>query len=398
MTGAIFGPKYAQIGMMCVCIFGAAGVALAEAKARKSPWGRLQTKLEKHGVKAGLSHISEYLYNTRGGLRTGGAYRNDISLTLRLDTAKAGWWASGEFFIHLQGQIGDGLTERRAGDFQTLSNIDADDYAQVSEFWYKHSFFQEKLWIKFGKQDANEDFAYAGFGGEFLNSSPGFTPTVPLVTYPDQDWGLVVGLAPARRFSVNAGIYQGSPNGGRSISATLRNLSGPFAILEPAFHYSTGPRPGALRLGAWWNGDETERLSDATRSRGPYGFYGSLDQLLWRKHPQNEEDKSGVGLSLQYGWAPPALSEAHQYFGGLLEWTGPASRRPEDALGLGFFHVRFSEKADFDRHSETTLEFFYKVQLKPYLALKPDLQVIRHPGGGSEKTAVVIGFRIETTF
>ncbi|MBW1888858.1 MAG: carbohydrate porin [Deltaproteobacteria bacterium] len=98
------------------------------------------------------------------------------------------------FFLHLQEQHGQGITNEHVGDFQVLSNIDDDDFKQISEFWYKHTLLDDRLWIKLGKMEANADFAFVDNGTEFINSSPGFSPTIPLVTYPNQDWGWELNL------------------------------------------------------------------------------------------------------------------------------------------------------------------------------------------------------------
>ncbi len=41
--------------------------------------------------------------------------------------------------------------------------------------------------------EANDDFTEIETGNEFINSSAGLNPTVPIPSYPDQDWGAVIG-------------------------------------------------------------------------------------------------------------------------------------------------------------------------------------------------------------
>ncbi len=407
-------------------------------------WAGARTSLTNHGVDFELVYTSEYLWNLHGGLKTGGEYRADASLTISVDTARAKWWAGGEFFMHIQGQHGDGLTEKYVGDFQTLSNIDADDFFQISEVWYRHTFASDRFWIKLGKQEANADFAYTDFGGEFISSSPGFSPTIPLVTYPDPDWGVAMGAQPVEWFSINAGLYQGRPDGGRSIGDTIDTLYGPMFMVEPSFHYTIADRPGHLRLGYWWNGDRFEKLGVAEddggidtaaqlalladlRGRGliavffegligtavgffggefidrvngseskdeTHGFYATWDQTIFA----NQETGRGLGVFAQFGYSDEDVFEAERYFGGGIQWTGPFARRPEDIFGLGVFHVNFSEKAGFDEPSETVFELFYKAQVTPWFNLKPDFQYIVHPGGQRHEAAWVAGFRTEISF
>lgn len=365
-------------------------------------WGGMRPFLEERGLTYELIYTAELFRNITGGQKTGGKYRGDISLYLELDTETAGWWDDGTFFMHLQEEHGYGITNGYVGDFQVLSNIDADDYKQISELWYLHRFWDDRLWIKLGKQEANADFAFVDFGGEFLHSSPGFSPTIPLATYPDQDWGVVVGVEPVEWFSMNVGVYQGRPNGGRSISHTLDNLYGPMILVEPAFHYQLGDRPGHFRMGGWWNGDrfdEFDRNNPVPGTFGEsYGWYLTWDQEIWSEESGSEEDEQGIGVFVQYGFAPEDRSEANHYIGGGVQWIGAIPSRDEDILGLGVFHVIFSEEAGFAQDGETACELFYKIQATGWMSLKPELQYIANPGGVGNDDALALGLRCEIVF
>jgi porin len=380
----------------------AAGLTLLLLTACASGPGIWRSQLEDRGLDLELAYTAEVFRNTHGGIQTGDSeeYRGDISLFLSLDTRKAGWWHDGDFFVHLQQQHGDGITRDHVGDFQVLSNIDADDFAQVSEAWYRHRFPDDQAWVKVGKQDATADFVAPAYGVEFIHSSPGYSPTIPLVTYPDPDWGIAVGAQVRPWLSLKAGLYQGRPDGGRAIGNTLDSLHGPMVLLEPGFHYAIGDRAGALRLGGWWNGDSFEQLDKNDPSPGEkaesYGWYLTWDQHLW---PDGASmDGKGIGVFGQYGWAPEDRSEAEHYLGAGLSWTGAVPTRDDDALGLGVFHVVFSDEAGFKKDSETAIELFYRVQLFRWLSIKADVQCIFHPGGSSNPYALPVGLRMDVRY
>ncbi|MHC4945752.1 MAG: carbohydrate porin [Planctomycetota bacterium] len=362
------------------------------------PW------LEDRGFTFELVYRAEWFWNTRGGITTHHArkYRGDVSLYMELDTEAAGMWKNGTFFAHVQHQHGDGITEKYVGDFQVLSNIDADDFTQISDLWYRHSFFDDKLWTKVGKQEANTDFAFVEYGGEFINSSAGFHPTIPLATYPDPDLGVVVGIAPIDDFSVNIGMYNGRPDGGRSPRAAFDNLYGPMVMVEPVIHYDVADRPGRFRLGGWYNGDRFDELDKNNPNPGDFGhskgWYLTWDQELMKENLEEEEDEQGIGFFGQYGWAPEDRSEAEHYIGGGIQWIGAVPSRDEDILGLAVYHVDFSDEAGFEKESETAYELFYKIQLLPQLSLKPDFQYITNPGGTKNDDAFVVGVRAEFVF
>ena len=258
--------------------------------------------LEESGFGFEVLYTGEVFSNLRGGLNTHDAveWRDDWSLFLEFDTESAGWWEGGLFLLHLQSQSGNGITDRHVGDFQVLSNIDADDYSQVSEFWYQHISPGGGAWVKFGKMEANTDFAYVDFGCEFINSSAGFAPTIPLTTYPDQDWGVTVGLEPLEWFSVNLGVYQGEPDGGRALGTTLDELENPMYMVEPSLHYSCCGLDGAMRFG-WWHNETPGEEFDGDLFDDMSGWYLTLDQWFCKENPSDEEDDQGIGFFAQYG-------------------------------------------------------------------------------------------------
>ncbi|MFP6583562.1 MAG: carbohydrate porin [Candidatus Hydrogenedentota bacterium] len=370
--------------------------SLTERDTLLEDWGGLRSHLAEKGLSFELVYTAEYFENLNGGINEGGDYRGDISLFATLDTSTAGWWDNGEFFLHLQQQHGEGITERYTGDFQVLSNIDADDYLQISEIWYRHTFASDRAWLKIGKMESNADFAFVDYAAEFLNSSPGFSPTIPLTTYPDQDWGIVLGLQPNDRFSVNMGVYQGRPNGGHAIGTTIDNLYGPMVMIEPALHYDFNNKPGHLRFGAWWNGDHVEDVDGSGKIHdSSEGIYLTWDQELIS---ENDEDEQGLGIFAQLGFSDEDTAEAKNYYGAGLQWTGPVDNRDEDILGFGIFHVELSDEAGFAEDNETTLELYYKAQLTPWSSIKPDIQYIANPGGTTNDDALAIGARLEILF
>ncbi len=349
------------------------------------------------GVEWDLIYTGEVLRNFSGGIDRGGAYRGDVSLYLSLSTEEAGWWDRGEFFLHVQQEHGNGITERKVGDFQVLSNIDADDFSQLSEVWYRHVSSGGRYWLKAGKQDAAADFAYTLFGGEFINSSPGFSPTIPLVTYPDPDWGVAMEVSLSRRIAVRAGVYQGRPDGGRSVGATMRGLFGPMLMVESSFDFTLWENPGELRLGFWYNGDTFQHLDGAGVSNGASGMYAVWDQLFYREN-REVDDGQGAGFFVQYGYTGGQVLEAEMYFGTGFQWTGAVPHRDSDVAGVGLFRVEFNPAAGFARSAETVLEAFYEIQVTDRLFIKPDIQLISNPGGTGNETAVAGGVRWEFVF
>ena len=365
-------------------------------------WGA-RSWLGAHGLTFDLVYTGEFFANLRGGMNTHDAreYRGDVSLFAELDTGRAGWWDGGRFFTHVQHEHGYGTSERHVGDFQVASNMEADDFTQLSEIWFRQDLLDGAFWLKLGKQEANTDFAFGDFRGEFIQSSAGFAPTIPLVTYPDPDWGAVVGAVPCEWFSINAGVYQGEPDGGRALSNTCDRLAGPMVMVEPALHYDVLGRHGHLRAGGWYNGARVDRLRANDPAPGmfgeTYGWYLSWDQEVWSERHDDADDEQGIGVFGQYGWAPSDRSDAHIYAGGGVQWIGAIPTRDRDVVGIGVFHVTFSDEAGLSESGETATELFYKLWLAGFASLKLDVQYIADPGGAFPD-AVVAGARLELWF
>ncbi len=362
-------------------------------------WRGGRTGLQDRGLALHCDYYGEVFWNLHGGIETsgGGAYQGLFDLWLAVSTEPAGLWKGGLLFFLLQQKHGEGITLDAVGDFQVLSNMDAHGFTQISELWYRHSFLDGRVWIKVGKQDANQDFAGVEYGEEFINSSAGFSPTIPLASYPDQDLGIVLGIIPAPWFSLNLGAYNGDPHGNRGLKGAFVDLSGPMILAEPAFHYRLGRRQGHIRAGGWFNGtdvhspDETDPHPE-TYGRA-YGWYLTWDQEIWRKRPESDAQAQGIGLFGQYGWAPPDRSAAEHYVGGGIRWAGMLPCRNEDIAGLGVFHVRFSDEFHAAKGTETAVEAFYLVHVLGCLFLEPDLQYIIHPGGTERPDALAVGLR-----
>jgi len=391
-------------GVLAAALLLAGAAAAQEAEglfARRTLLGSmagLRPWLAERGVEFSLVYTPEWFWNLRGGLDAASARAHRWAASLFVEAAPEalGLWRRGTFFAHAQGQYGKTLSGGATGDWQALSNLEGDDFLQVSELWYRHSFLGDRLWIKAGKQDLNNDFAFVENGLEFLHSSAGLIPTLPLPTAPDPDLALTAGINPVPWFSLTV-----APAQGRSAAAAARDLAGPLLLCQPALNHHLLGGEGTLCLGAWWNGADLERLDrtapDPGRAGSSFGFYATLDQQLWLEDPAAGDDQ-GLGLFVQFGRAPADRSEARQYTGIGLRWAGALPGRDEDIAGLGLFRVQFSPELGLPRRAEAALEFFYRLRLLGWLAATPDLQAIFHPGGTNARTALALGFRLEIEF
>jgi carbohydrate-selective porin OprB len=100
------------------------------------------------------------------------------------------------------------------GHVQVLSNIDAHDFSQISEYYIGQFFLEGRLHFKIGKQDANNDFNVTEPALDFINSSFSLMPNVPLPTFPNPSLGISGTCFLLESMSLGAGLYDGNGKGG----------------------------------------------------------------------------------------------------------------------------------------------------------------------------------------
>ncbi|MHC4642277.1 MAG: carbohydrate porin [Planctomycetota bacterium] len=362
----------------------------------------LRPRLDEQGIIIEMVYTGEIFSNLRGGLNTSGAseYRGNFDMTLTADAEKFGL-GPGSIFIYGQLGNGKGITEKHVGDAQTLSNLVACNFSQVSEYWIEQFYFERQLRIKVGKQDSNVDFVAIDYGGDFIGSSFAVIPTVPMPTFCCPALGVAAFWEPEDWISLGAGFYEGSPQGSTSgFNTAFGNNGGSFTIGELALKTSFGSQkdlPGTYRFGGWYHSSDFEEVGDDADTdvfAGNHGFYLAFDQMLY--HEQNDSDQ-GLGTFFQFGWAPENRNEIDRYLGIGLSCVGLLPGRDEDITGIGLAQALWSDRMNgFTR--ESAIELFYKAQLTEFMSIQPDIQYIANPGGETTDDAIVLGIRAKFSF
>lgn len=361
-------------------------------------WKGLRNKLQDKGIDLEVSYYSQGWMKTHGGLNnhTRTNYIGLIDMALTVDTEKLGLWNGGELFILGQSIHGHTLTEKEVGDYQNYSYLEASQRTQLSEFWYKQSYFSDKLIFKIGKQDANIDFCYLEKGFEYINSSF-FVPTnIPMPFYPEPKLGVAAFFKPQNNLTIKAGFYDGSTSEQRSVFKTaFDGKEGGFFIVEPDISHSYKGYKGKFALGYWFHNGDVEELTTNPNPRmikTQYGVYTVFEQMIFKENRKDMEDHQGLTLLGQFSWGPSDRTEASTYYGAGLSYKGLIPHRNEDTAAIGMAMANFSGrlKTSEAKTAETALEIFYKAQLTPWLAIQPDLQYIFRPDGNL-KSALVIG-------
>ena len=363
--------------------------------------GGFRTMLAGHGMELDISSLDEGLGTTNNAAdtNTGGRYHGVTDVVFSLDTGGVGWWAGGSFVIDLQNTRGGDISDL-VGDVQGVSNIVAPPGTRFVEYFLDQSFGDGRFRLKIGKQDANADFVVAEGGGEFINSSFGLIPTVPLPTFPAPALGVMAGWSPSDAVHFKAGYWDGSPAVCSCVSSAIVDGSqgtvGAAGIEITPFGGDI--IEGTYRLGVWSHSDVEIAAPPVKYSGEPLrgsaqGLYFTVDQGVWENGPRR------LSIFAQGGWGEADRSAISRYFGGGLTFRSPLKGRPDDMLGIG---IAYAEVGELERGeglagSETVVELFYKVPLLGWITLNPDIQWVHRPGG-TDRAAFVAGLRVATVF
>lgn len=367
----------------------------------------LRSELEEQGILVEASLIADLSKNVSGGASKAGTFRHLFDLGVKLDLEALLGVEGGKVFIDFQTKEGqDGSAE--TGDLQGYANIDAPDYTALYEVWYEQMLFGDIARIKLGKIDANADFGYTEFGGEFIHSSPGLSPTAFVMPqYPDPAFGALAFVGEEDGgFYVGAGIFDGASQEGvatgtRGPSTLFGDPADLFMVGEAGYRWDAASvlgLPGRAAAGAWHHTGGFATFAGGTDSHTT-GFYFVLDQLL-HKENTDESDVQGVGLFAQYGWADPDVNAIEHHLGLGVQWVGALPGRDDDVVGLMMSWARLSDEpgAGFTADAETAVELFYKWQLTNFFSVKPVVQYIANPGGAGLDDAWVTTLRAELVF
>jgi len=389
----------------------AAGVQAAESTLL-GDWAGLRPAMEEKGVTTEAVLTTDFLYNTRGGIKRDGTILGNVDLTFKLDTDKAGWWKNGTFSLHFLGNFNSGRSMKEiVGDVQSTSHIDTGEAFKVYEAWYEHKFLEGRLSLLFGLHDWNSDFDALEYSSLFIHASPGISPDISQLgasVFPVTSLGMRVKVLPTSGSYLLAGVYDGvsgDPNHPKRAAIILRKEDGVFATVEAGL--SAG-QPGEKRYykvgaGAWLRTTEVENF-DGQRAGDNHGVYLIAEKTLFSEGAEGQ----GLGGFFQFGWADDDWNRIARYWGAGLNYTGLIPGRDRDRAGFfvgsarnGDKFMNFMKNVELSpvEHTETAIELTYRAEVRPWLYLQPDFQYIINPGmDPSLKNAFQAGCRVEIAF
>lgn len=233
-------------------------------------WG-VRSDLSAAGIDFGGTLTVDNAWNTMGGLSRGFVFLPLLDLNLALRTKPLIDLEGGRFNVAMiaygQSRNPDALVPDFWGWSDLISGIGS--VTQLSELWYEQILWDDRLRIRFGKQDANALFAVTPGAANFITSAADYPgPLVGyLPTYPEQAVGLAIEVEPIDRVIGRFGWFDGTTNyfdvergtrwpntGTRGPKSFFNNPGSWFFITEAevGWRLYDDLLPGMIQAGAWW--------------------------------------------------------------------------------------------------------------------------------------------------
>ncbi len=354
----------------------------SKTEEEKRWYEKIEIALGATGVLQGSPGAEELL--GPGSDVTDGSMSFDLELTLPV--AK-----HGKFYTLFEAGAGDGID----GDIPTLSgfNDDADDDQSVrlTEIWYEHAWFSDRVRLRGGKVDLTTDFDTSALANsetdQFLSS--GFVNNLAVEFPDDNGFGAMLWASPGEFWDIGVGIADADADWDKVFEDV-------FSIVELDFKPKISDRQGNYRIYGWFNGSDHEHLNDDTKTReNNYGFGVSFDQEI-----------TGVfGVFARYGWQRGSVSQIEHSWSAGFQGSGGFYGREDDIFGLAYGRAIIGDAwrdvalaNGINSADEHHVEFYYNLKVNDHLNFSPNIQWVKNPNGDSNDNVWAFGLRAQLSF
>lgn len=380
-------------------------------------WGGARASFYDKGITVDLTHKSDMLANTSGGIKGGSVWLANSEIALNMDLGKlAGWDAATAFFqYHVQhaDQTKD-FNGAYVGSFAGVSNIETGtSTGQVYQAWLQKNFADDSLSVLAGLYAIDSEFYVTETSGLFIQPPYGMSAEMAQ-TGQNGPPVFPMGALAVRVKYTSSGYYvqgaltdgvPGDPNNAHGTRILLNKGDGSLAVVELGSNTSEeGKSFNKTALGLWRYSARANDLVDVDVLGNPVrrsdqGFYILAERTL-----RAEQEDSGQGLSgfVRFGTVNNDVYQA-DWSGSLgLHYQGLFDGRDDDTAGMAVTTSHASSKyrqLNASDSSETVIEITYRAQLQPWLSLQPTVQRILNPGmDATLRDAWVVGARLEAAF
>ncbi|TRZ94008.1 MAG: carbohydrate porin [Rhodocyclaceae bacterium] len=378
--------------------------------------------------------------HSSGGIAPGSRGMSQLDLRLAADLGKIAGWEGATAYLHVLDDRGAGINARQTGSLMGVSNIEVPvPTTRIFHAWLQQNFLDDRVSLLAGLYPIDSEFFAMESASLLLHPSFGTPADLALTRGPSIFNNSAFGLR-GKWLSADQTVYamgallDGIPNDPahpRRTAIRFAKGDGAFVIaemgwmpnelghlFEPNEPVHGLPTPALVRhakysgvskyaIGLWRYGNRVPDQLDVDASNEPLQRYSQGAYLLAERTLLGF---GGAGRDLA-AFARYSLSDGNsaaidRMWNLGLRLRGPSAGRPDDAVVIGWTHARLANKwrsvqataGTSTTSGEETFEVSWRAMLNPWLALQPNLQSIRHPGGGANAPrATVIGLRLELT-
>ncbi len=404
-------------------------------------WGGSRSELWRRGLalEAGLKFDS--LHN-RGGTANGGQTVTHLELKLRADLEKLLGWNSTVAYLNTDTDRGAGINARRTGSLMGVSNIEVPvPTTRLFHAWLQKGFLDDRFSVLAGIYPIDSEFFTMDSAATLLHPAYGTPADLALSNAPSVFNNAAFGIR-AKWLSANRALYamgavmDGIPNDPARPKATAIRFAkgdGAFVIgeigwmpletghaFEPVDPADVRQTPGLVAhekyggiskyaIGLWRYGNRVPDQIDTDANGNPLqrrsqGGYLLAERTLFNLGGEAGRDVTAFG---RYAFSSGHSTAIDRMWNLGLRIRGPLASRPDDSLALGWIRSRLAPKWRAAQQAggtdtataEEAFEITWRAAITPWLALQPNLQHVRRPGGAANaRNATLIGARIELTF
>ncbi|MDP1735086.1 MAG: carbohydrate porin [Sulfuritalea sp.] len=404
-------------------------------------WGGTRSSLWRQGIalEAGLKLDS---LRNRGGLRDGGQTVSHLELKLRADLEKLLGWNSTIAYINTDTDGGAGINARRTGSLAGVSNIEVPvPTTRLFHAWLQKGFLDDRLLVLAGIYPIDSEFFTMDSAATLLYPAYGTPADLALTNAPSVFNNAAFGirakwLSGNREFYAMGALMDGVPNDPARPKATAIRFAkgdGAFVIgeigwtpletghvFEPVDPARVRPSPelaahekyggiSKYAIGFWRYGNPVQDQVDVDANGNPIqrrsqGGYLLAERTLFSLGSEAGRDVTAFG---RYAFSSGHATAIDRMWNLGVRIRGPFAGRTDDSLALGWTRNRLAPKwrsaqqaaGTGTASAEEAFEITWRAAITPWFALQPNLQYVRHPGGGSAaRNATLIGARVELTF
>lgn len=369
-------------------------VGILQRKTLLGDWGGLRPALADKGISWDLSYTAVYAGVFEGGARDKSFdWGHRVDAFIRADTSKLGLWDGGGLHVHLESKHGDSPRRpfpRSGGLWPPNSSatvpISGPDQLVASAIYYSHKIGDNGL-LMIGKINALDLLAsdpfFGGLGRDRF-SNIAFTAPPSGVVPP-----VIMGAVYSHRvepFAITFMVYD--PN-------DWTDDYWPEGIFDDGVNLSLGitwsgkvlGRASSLGITGTYSTQEGVDLRDlllppglvAGTKKGSYNISLSASHLFWESpdHPGK-----GLGLYLRAAIADGNPNPISSSIVGGFAGYGVIPGRPDDVVGIGYYHYNFSDELRFGAAplvklgDETGVEAFYNMAVAPWFHVSAGVQWI----------------------